>query len=180
MGVVLKGCKEFNKSATIDPKDDLKDITSFIEEEKNNGWKFPKSYHITVLFIGGNIDLLQTEIFKNFHPEEKQTVKLGAIVVIPHKCVFGICFSKLMIANKIPHITLVLNHCPAKNSNLFGEALFLNIEELKKNYEEGWFEKDGEEYLNVHEILAEGKKYKAYLYKPKNTMTLYGMNKYFY
>eukprot|EP00826_Nyctotherus_ovalis_P052549 TRINITY_DN6680_c0_g1_i2.p1 TRINITY_DN6680_c0_g1~~TRINITY_DN6680_c0_g1_i2.p1 ORF type:complete len:106 (-),score=49.25 TRINITY_DN6680_c0_g1_i2:90-386(-) len=75
---------------------------------------------------------------------------------------------------------LVLNHCPAKNSNLYGEALFSEVEELRKKYEDGWFERDGEEYLGRHDITADGKKCVAYVYKPKETVSLYGVNKYFH
>lgn len=178
--VVEKACKEVNKSASIDPKEELKDLEVFLENEKGKGWKLVRSHHVTALFIGGNQELTKSEVFTCFREDEKQIVKLGAVVIVPHKCVFGLCFVKIPIANRIPHITLVLNHCPAKNSNLYGEALFLGVEELRKKYEDGWFEKDGEEYLGRHEITADGKKCVAYVYKPKETLTLYGVSKKFH
>jgi len=179
INVVEKACKEINKSASIDPKEGIKDLEKFIKNQHGKGWRYVKSYHVTALFIGSNHELTKSEIFTKFKENEKQEVQLGAIVIVPHKCVFAVCFTNILIGNKVPHITIMLNHCPPKNSNLYGEALFIGIEELKKKYEEGFFTKDGEEYLSKHQIKVDGKNCEAYVYKPENTVTLYGITKYF-
>jgi len=178
--IALQGCEEFAKSAKIDPKSDLIDLANFLENGKGSEWKTPNSHHITALFIGGNSAMAETKIYKDFKENEKQEVKLGAIVIIPRKLVFGICFTKVSIANKIPHVTLLLNHCPPKLSNNFGEALFIGVPELKSKYETGYFEKNGEEFIGKYDIKVEGKNYNAYVYKPKECMILYGKTKKFY
>lgn len=176
--VILDGCVEIEKSATIDAKDDLKDLENYIKTGKGS-WKSPNSQHITVLFIGGNTELAETSIFKEFKADVKHEIKLEAIVIIPHKLAFGIAFPKTEISNKVPHITLLVNHCPPKLSNSFGEALFLYNEELKEKYASGFFQKEGESYIGKHNVKVEGKVATAYLYKPKKAITMNGISKFF-
>ena len=178
--LALQGCKEIEKSAALDSKDELKDLIKFIEEDKTGGWKYPNSHHVTALFIGGNSSLAESKIYNEFEEGKKQEVKLGAIVMVPHKIVFAICFVKAEIGNKIPHLTLLINHCAPKISNSFGEALFLGVPELKEKYEAKFFENDGEAYINQHVVTVEGWKFNAYVYKPKQVIVMYGINRKFY
>ncbi len=179
LDLALKACKEVQKSATIDDKGELADLRKYLEADTGS-WKFPNSHHVTTLFIGGKKDLVETKIYKDFHEGEKMDIRLGAIVLVPHKLVFGICFLKTAVDNKIPHITLLVNHCPPKLSNTFGEALFMKVPELSEKYATGFFEKDGEEFLQRYELTVEGGNHRVYVYKPSNVLTMHGECKKFY
>ena len=62
-------------------------------------------------------ELLQHPIYQDFQEDQPVDVEIVAVVVVPGKIVIGICFPEHPVDNKCPHVTLLTNDCPAKDSN---------------------------------------------------------------
>jgi hypothetical protein len=59
---------------------------------KNENWKYPNSYHITQLFIGGNHQETQNSIFINYQTHQNYEIVIKAVIYVPKKILTGICF----------------------------------------------------------------------------------------
>ena len=94
-------------------------------------WKFPQSMHVTTLYIGRNSKVLHSIHYKSFVPGVSYRMILSHIVYIPSKIICApVEFTDTapIIANKIPHITLLLGRSPAKTSNQLLEMIDLQSE----------------------------------------------------
>lgn len=52
----------------------------------------PNSYHVTQLFIGGNMNKKNSPIFKNYNEGIKVSVTVQAVVYVPGKILTGVVF----------------------------------------------------------------------------------------
>ena len=57
-----------------------------------NDWKWPRTHHVTSLFIGGNKRKMTSDAFANFKPNVAVDVDVRAIIYVPDKIVAGVCF----------------------------------------------------------------------------------------
>ena len=97
-----------------------------INENKNENklWKFPKSIHVTTLFIGKKGYIQNNKILNNFKEHEEVKVNILGLIIIPYK--IAICVIKIDIFcdNEFPHITLSIGNYKPKDSNVVLEILF--------------------------------------------------------
>ena len=95
----------------------------------SGNWKYPQSLHVTTLFIGKNSKVLHSPYYKSFVDKEKYSMRLNKIVYIPQKLICAtvdFLNTSPLIANKIPHVTLLLGKLPAKTSNEILESISLD------------------------------------------------------
>ena len=74
-----------------------------------NGWKFPSSFHVTTLYVGGDKDKMSLPQAEHHLEGKDVTVEIRAIIYIPGKLVAGITFPDSEIENEFPHMTLMVS-----------------------------------------------------------------------
>ena len=92
-------------------------------------WKFPSSLHVTTLFIGKNSKVLHSIHYTSFNEGIEYSMNLLHLIYIPSKIIFAtieFLNNSPCIANKIPHLTMLLGKLPSKASNEILEAISLN------------------------------------------------------
>ncbi len=97
----------------------FKDMNEILKKKAKlaNGWKRPDNYHVTCLNIMRDEEEMECELYRNFEENEDFDVKIEALIIVPGKIVIGICFPDFEVANKCPHVTLMINDWAAKESN---------------------------------------------------------------
>lgn len=104
----------------------------FIPNEINylsKSYKFPKTLHVTTLFLGSDKNKARSDNFKLFQEGKKIKIEIEAIVFVPGKIVCGICFfdgSEIKIENQYPHLTLMVDQWAPKHSNDVLNSVFNN------------------------------------------------------
>ena len=122
-------------------------------------FKFPRSIHVTALFLGGNKNQANTPIFKEFQEGIPLKIELEAIIYVPDKIICGVCFfdkNLIKIDNEIPHMTLMIGEFPAKNSNDVLQSLFNSVKSpLKGKYSQEFFRKEESIDLCFSDVLMD-------------------------
>lgn len=123
----------------------LEELSSFPQTKDLNitKFKFPYSFHITMLYIGDDLSLLETEYYKRFVEGVHVPIQLTGVIYVPGKIITGITFpdrNALLIQNKFPHVTLMVNEWQAVHSNNLMEALFDIGMPLEKFYDKMFWE----------------------------------------
>ena len=73
--------------------------------------------------MGRDEDKTNHELYKSFQPNVKVPVEIVAFIVVPNKIVTGICFPLHDVANRCPHVTLMINEWkPAMSNSLLEES----------------------------------------------------------
>jgi hypothetical protein len=92
--------------------------------------------------MGREEETLTHELYTNFQADLEVPVEIHALVLVPNKIITGICFPKHPVANRCPHVTLMINGWkPIMSNSLLEECCtrgtrspFLDAyEELKLN-----------------------------------------------
>lgn len=100
-----------------------------------DGWTFPNSLHMTVLFLGNKYKHEDSQYFKDFVEGQVYTLELTQLLYVPRQL---ICASARFIGDSIPvknakpHVTLMLNQAKAKMSNMFLEAINMSTYEADR------------------------------------------------
>ena len=162
----------------------LKELDSLVFALSNNEysetkWKIP-DHHVTTLFIGNNLDIIKSKHFEEFKENMIDIIVMECLVIIPDGIVFCTCNPSIMIANKIPHITILTCKLKPFMSNEIGEKLFLGIPELKDLYNSKRFKDRSFEYCNEFVIEIKGAKVKAYVINFNKEIKLHGVTKKIY
>jgi hypothetical protein len=87
------------------------------EKETVDGYKSRPTYHVTTMFLGGNQEKVNTEIFKSYSDGQKVEIPIRALIFVPGKIMAAVCFPSTLIENEFPHMTLLLGSWAAKFSN---------------------------------------------------------------
>ena len=137
--------------------------------------KNPDSWHVTTLYIGHDLNKLETSYYKDFEEDVEVKIPLLSFAYIPGRLIATPVFLEYTnIENKLPHMTLVLGgKSKAVDSNYLLKSVFSYSEELKLIYENGLMNdplftlnlelkniKINYEYINEEEIFEN-----AYLIK---------------
>lgn len=163
----------------------------FIENDLKNFQKYyqyPKGFHITTLFIGGDKKKLQSEYFKSFKEGISLNIEIEAIVYVPEKIICGICFfaeNNIQIENAFPHLTMMFGSWRPKNSNDVLEALFNNRKSpLYGMHSQSYFRNQKSIELFIPELAVNlGKKTEKvplYVLKEEKILMFEGKTKYEY
>lgn len=123
----------------------LEELTHFPQAKDLNisKFRFPDSFHITMLYIGGDLALLETDYYKKFVEGVHVPIELTGMIYVPGKIITGITFpdrNALLIQNKFPHVTLMVDDWQAVHSNNLLEALFDVGKPLEKFYDRLFWE----------------------------------------
>ena len=106
-------------------------------------YSFPPTFHITTLYIGGNMSKLLTPFYTQFKENEKFIISLDAVVIVPGKIITGITFpdrNRILIENEFPHVTLMTAEWDAVYSNNIMCALFEEQGPMNQYYNTNFFE----------------------------------------
>lgn len=91
-------------------EDWLNEFKRMLKTKRPEGpWKFPNSYHVTTLFIGGNKKKQNHAILQNHKEGHSVSVQVRALIYVPDKLVAGIVFPQTEIENEFPHVTLMVS-----------------------------------------------------------------------
>jgi len=92
-------------------------------KQEVNGWKKVDDFHVTTYYVGRDEDKTSHELYKNFQPDIEIPVEIVALVIVPNKIVTGICFPEHDVANRCPHVTLMVNGWkPTMSNSLLEES----------------------------------------------------------
>ena len=109
--------QKFNTNNVIDTLESIREVWTRSKKD-SYGWKKPNDYHLTTFYIGNDEDKTEKKMFREFEEDQSVSVDMYALVLVPGKIVTGICFTEYQaIENRCPHVTLMVNNCPAKTSN---------------------------------------------------------------
>ena len=142
-------------------------------------WRYPKTFHITTLYIGNDISQKKDEIYLNYKDRVSVIIDFVGIIIVPYKLVACICFPDYNVKNKIPHMTTFIDQWEPKYSNDVLESIFINGE-LKKEFETVFrnpnYNKDFVKKLNTY-VYEE--KVTVYVAKFKKNYRFNSVAKYF-
>jgi hypothetical protein len=102
------GVLEQEYGVSNDFQKDYKKIDQIIKSESKQYWSMPNSYHVTQLFIGGNVNKKLSPIFKNYKEGVSVPVTVQAVMYVPGRILTGVAFPKAEIENQFPHLTMAL------------------------------------------------------------------------
>lgn len=131
-------------------KSNLEDIASYQLEQ----FKEPGSWHITVLYIGGNRSKTETQFYKNFKQGKHIPIVSKTFLYVPNKIMAAAVFpnrEEILIENNCPHVTLYLGEWSAVDSNRVLENLFINGGPLEAEYQAHKFAKKDFFYIQKFE-----------------------------
>ena len=63
---------------------------------------------MTALYIGGNTDQLNTDIYKNFVEGEVVDIVLKGVIYVPNRIIGAFAFTDYEVQNEFPHMTLMM------------------------------------------------------------------------
>jgi hypothetical protein len=148
-----------------------------------DGWRRPDDFHVTTYFMGREEEKTNHELYTNFQSEMEVPVEILALVLVPNKIITGICFPKHPVANRCPHVTLMINEWkPLMSNSLLEECCtrgtrspFLEAyEELKLNGKV----KEGQELLNANvKVERNGPSSSCYFIALDTPIEFYGVTK---
>eukprot|EP00361_Fabrea_salina_P001476 CAMPEP_0202430446 /NCGR_PEP_ID=MMETSP1345-20130828/3886_1 /ASSEMBLY_ACC=CAM_ASM_000843 /TAXON_ID=342563 /ORGANISM="Fabrea Fabrea salina" /LENGTH=1162 /DNA_ID=CAMNT_0049041933 /DNA_START=84 /DNA_END=3572 /DNA_ORIENTATION=+ len=125
--LVLSALEELRLQFPSDKKlqKDLRELLETLPTHFRGGeyfaesWKFTNSLHMTSLFIGGNRSLVNSQEYLSFSEGDSHMLKLTHLVYVPRELVCSATqvLTELKVANRVPHVTMMLAKSPAKTSN---------------------------------------------------------------
>jgi hypothetical protein len=92
----------------------------------NTNWRYPKTFHVTSLFIGNDERMKEDEIYVNYKDGVSVIIDFVGLIIVPNRLVACICFPDYNVKNKIPHMTTLIDQWEPKSSNDVLESLFIN------------------------------------------------------
>lgn len=87
---------------------DFASIQKAAADGKSGQWKMPNSYHVTQLFIGGNKQKLDGNVYKAWKEGVKLDLTVKAVIYVPGRILTAVCFPNAPVENEFPHMTLML------------------------------------------------------------------------
>ena len=125
--LVLSALEELRLQFPSDKKlqKDLRELLETLPTHFRGGeyfaesWKFTNSLHMTSLFVGGNRSLVNSQEYLSFSEGDSHMLKLTHLVYVPRElvCSAAQVLTELKVANRVPHVTMMLAKSPAKTSN---------------------------------------------------------------
>ena len=130
---IIKICEDGSQIIWNYFKDKCVDDFYFDLYKKISKWYYPKSFHVTTLFIGNNPEMRNDEIYIRYKDNEIVNVDIVGFVFVPDKLLACLTLQNYNVKNRIPHMTTLLNQWKPQNSNDVLEAIFINGD-LKNEY----------------------------------------------
>ena len=137
---------------------------------------FPRTLHVTSLYIGSDKTKLESKYYKTFEDGLKIKMNIEVLLYIPDMIFAGLYFPKTeipMIEHSFPHIILMIGGTVPDFAYKVLRTLFEGKGKLRESYEQKSFLKE-EKFSYKDDIVVDRKKYVAYLSKIDDGIVIEG------